>query len=60
MKWKSLKINKMKPTQTLARILYRSCTITMLIMLYSPQAYWSLPFGIIVGLLSEAESITKN
>lgn len=50
----------MKPTQTLARILYRSCTITMLIMLYSPQAYWSLPFGIIVGLLSEAESITKN
>jgi hypothetical protein len=44
----------MKNIQILSRVVYRSCVISMLIMLYSPQAYWSLPFGIILGFLTEA------
>lgn len=45
----------MKHVQVLTRMFFRAFVVGMLILNYDNKAVWALPFGLLVGLLSEAE-----
>ena len=49
----------MKKIQTLGRILYRSFVVAMLIIIHNPNAYYGLPLGIIIGIMSESHNWIK-
>jgi hypothetical protein len=44
-------------TQPIARMFYRGIVIALLILSYNKTFIWALPFGILIGLCSEAKFI---
>ena len=46
--------------EKIAIIFFRAFVIAMLIINWNPKAYWGLPFGILIGLLSESRWMTKK
>lgn len=46
--------------QRVARMFFRAFVVGAIIMMWNPKAIWGLPFGIIIGLCSEAEALTKK
>lgn len=46
--------------QVLARMFYRAFVVSMLFLFWDNKAIYGLPIGIIVGLLTEFDYITKN
>lgn len=43
-----------------ARMFFRAFTIAMLILIMDKSAIWGVPLGLIIGICSEAENITKK
>ena len=41
-------------------IFFREFVIAMLIINWNPKAYWGLPFGILIGFLSETRWMTHT
>ena len=50
----------MKTVQAIARMWFRGFVTAMLILNWNDKAIWALPVGLLVGLLSEAEYLTKK
>ena len=50
----------MKHIQALTRMFFRGFVVAMVIINSNPKAIWALPVGILVGMLSEAEYMTKK
>ena len=46
--------------QRVARMFFRAFLVGAIIMMWNPKAVWGLPLGILVGLCSEAEALTKK
>ena len=69
MKWKKeMKFNKinhktknritMEHVQTITRMAFRAFVITMIFIIWNPNAFYGIPIGILVGLLSEAKLLS--
>lgn len=50
----------MRKIQTLSRAFYRSFVVAMLLLYFDSTFYFALPFGLLVGMFSEAENLTKK
>ena len=50
----------MKHVQVLARMFFRAFVVAMLILIWDNKAIYGLPVGLLVGMLSEAEFLTKK
>ena len=49
-----------KKIQSITRAFFRAFVVGMIILSYDSKAVWALPFGLLVGLLSEIEEFTKK
>ena len=45
--------------QILARVFYRAFVIAMIILMWNPKYIWGVPLGVIIGMCSEAKSLTE-
>jgi hypothetical protein len=44
--------------QTIIRMFYRSFTVSMLFLIWDDKAIYGVPFGLIIGILSEYKTLT--
>lgn len=49
-----------RKVQSITRAFFRAFVVGMLILNYDTKAVWALPFGLLIGLLSEIEEFTKK
>lgn len=45
--------------QVLARITFRATVTTLLLIQLDKRYIWAIPYGVLIGIMSEARSLTK-
>lgn len=49
----------MDKIEILIRIFYRAFVVAMLIFIYDNKQIWGFPFGLLIGLLTEAKALSE-
>lgn len=52
-------MNLLRMIQVLFTVIFKATVIALLVLNYNNKAYYAIPIGLIIGLLSEAENIHK-